>query len=59
MKKRVTYGIYLPNDNEKWFKTTFTSKRRAHWYAEQNDLGADDYEVRDTSIVLEERTVAA
>jgi hypothetical protein len=40
------FAIYLPNDNERWFKVSFSSKARAEWFAEANDLGPDDYEVR-------------
>ena len=40
------YSIFLPNDNEKWFKTSFSNRSRAIWFAESNDLGNDEFEVR-------------
>ena len=48
MKKnhRITYGIYLPNDTEQWFNVTFDTERRARWYAEMNDLGSGDCDIR-------------
>jgi hypothetical protein len=39
-------SIYLPNDNEKWFKVGFSSRARAVWFAEANGLGQDEYEIR-------------
>jgi len=40
------FSIFLPNDNEKWFKTSFGNRERAVWFAEANDLGRDEFEVR-------------
>jgi hypothetical protein len=50
-RTRKAYGIYLPDDTEQWFKTTFTNEGRAHWYAEVNGLNPDEYEVRLTDEV--------
>lgn len=47
--QRTAYGIYLPNDTEKWFSVTFTGKTRAHWYAEVSGLDPNDYEIRSTN----------
>jgi len=43
------FSIFLPNDNEKWFKTSFSEKPRAKWFAEANDLGHDEFDVRLTT----------
>jgi len=51
---RETYGIYLPNDSEMWFKVTFTSAARARWFAEANDLGKSDCEIRPVSKIQKE-----
>lgn len=45
------YGIYLPNDDEKWFNVIFSKKSRAHWFAEINDLDPNDYEVRPVNVI--------
>jgi len=44
----TTYGIYLPNDTEMWFKIKFSSESRAHWFAEANGLDPAEYEIRST-----------
>jgi hypothetical protein len=48
------YYIYLPNDNEKWFKIGFSKIFRAFWFAESIGLEPSDYEIRKE----EERMVA-
>ena len=53
MSKRKMYGIYLPESNEMWFKSTFELKTRAIEFAEHMGLDFDDYEVRDTDSVVE------
>ena len=53
-----TYGIYLPNDTEKWFKVTFSSESRARWFAEANDLGPKDCDIRSTNEVQAEILMA-
>jgi hypothetical protein len=55
MSNHTMYAIYLPNDKERWFKTTFSKASRAQWFAESEGLAKNDYEIRTTE---EERDVA-
>ena len=56
VKTQQRFAIYLPNDTEKWFNIHFSSKDRAYWFAEANDLTPDDYEVRPTNVILASST---
>lgn len=56
MAKKITYGIYLPNDTEQWFKITFSSQSRARWFAESNDLGREDCDIRPVHEVEAEKS---